>query len=186
MSWRQKAPFIKLEIDMFKSGHLRKRASMSCALSALRRIRRRATLCALALAAAGLTAPDPVQAQSVIIVRNDLGGSVENRLREIAQLQSAGTRVEIRGQCTSACTMFLGLPNACVTLSSRLGFHGPQSQYYGISLPPDDFEYWSRVMADHYPGTIRDWFMAEARQTTMGLITISGSDAIRMGARACG
>jgi len=141
---------------------------------------------ALALPMAGLALPKVALSQSVSVIRQDSGGSVETRLRQIAQLRKAGTRIEIRGQCQSACTMFLGLPNACVARSSRLGFHGPQSQYYGISLPPDDFEYWSRVMADHYPQDIRAWFMDEARQTTMGLITITGADAIKMGARACG
>jgi len=127
----------------------------------------------------------PAQAQAVKIVRNDPGGAVENRLHEIAQLRLAGTRIEIRGECVSACTMLLGLPNTCVARSSRLGFHGPQSQYYGVSLAPDQFEYWSQVMADHYPAAMRAWFIKEARKTTMGVITISGSQAIKMGARAC-
>lgn len=127
----------------------------------------------------------PVAAQSALIVRSDLGGSVEDRLSLIADLRNEGRRVEIRGQCASACTMYLGLPNSCVSRASQLGFHGPQSQFYGISLPPDQFEYWSRVMASNYPGPIAQWFMAEARQTTMGLITISGSQAIAMGAQAC-
>lgn len=139
----------------------------------------------LVLSFLGLGGVDPAQAQGVKIVRNDPGGSVESRLREIAQLRLEGTRIEIRGQCVSACTMLLGLPNTCVARSSRLGFHGPQSQYYGVSLAPEQFDYWSRVMADHYPAQIRAWFIKEARQTTMGVITISGSEAIRMGARAC-
>lgn len=127
----------------------------------------------------------PVAAQSALIVNNDLGGSVEERLTMIAALRIEGRRVEIRGQCASACTMYLGLPNTCVSRSSRLGFHGPQSQYYGISLPPDEFEYWSRVMASNYPASIAQWFMSQARETTMGLITISGAQAIKMGAQAC-
>lgn len=139
-----------------------------------------------AASAALLGVPQQIQAQSAIVITQDLGGSIENRLRSIAQLRLAGTRVEIRGQCASACTMLLGLPNTCVARSSRLGFHGPQSQYYGISLPPDEFEYWSRIMASHYPGAIKGWFMSEARQTTMSLITITGAQAIQMGARSCG
>lgn len=127
----------------------------------------------------------PVTAQTALIVRVDLGGSLEERLSLITALRSDGRRVEIRGQCASACTLFLGLPNACVTRASQLGFHGPQSQYYGISLPPDQFEYWSRVMASNYPAPIARWFMAEARKTTMGLITISGAQAIQMGAHPC-
>ncbi len=162
---------------------LRKPASFSIACILAARIRRGCAVVALSLL--GLGGADTAQAQAIKIVRNDPGGSVESRLREIAQLRLAGTRVEIRGRCTSACTMLLGLPNACVAGSSRLGFHGPQSQYYGVSLAPDQFEYWSRVMADHYPAAMRAWFIKEARQTTMGVITISGTQAIKMGARAC-
>lgn len=103
----------------------------------------------------------------------------------IKALRNEWRRVEIRGQCASACTMYLGLPNTCVTRASQLGFHGPQSQYYGISLRPDQFEYWSHVMASNYPAPIARWFLAEARETTMGLITISGAQAIKMGAQAC-
>ena len=132
-----------------------------------------------------LSIPGPIQAQTAIVITQDLGGSVESRLRGIEQLRVAGTRVEIRGQCASACTMLLGLPNTCVARSSRLGFHGPQSQYYGISLPPEEFEHWSRIMASHYPGAIKSWFMSEARQTTMSLVTLTGAQAIKMGARSC-
>lgn len=132
-----------------------------------------------------LSVPEQIQAQTAIVITQDLGGSVENRLRSIEQLRLAGTRVEIRGQCASACTMLLGLPNTCVARAARLGFHGPQSQYYGIALPPEEFEYWSRIMASHYPGAIKRWFMSEARQTTMSLITLTGTQAIKMGARSC-
>lgn len=125
------------------------------------------------------------QAAPVNVVRNDNGGSIETRLEMIAHMRRAGHRIEIRGNCASACTMFLGLPNTCVARNARLGFHGPSSQYYGISLPPREFEYWSRVMADHYPAAIRNWFMTTARHTTMGLVTITGAEAIRLGARAC-
>lgn len=170
---------------MFSFNPLRKQAASSIVCDRATGIRRWVGIIALSLLAAAVAMPDKAQAESVKIVRNDPGGSVEKRLREIAQLRSSGTRVEIRGQCTSACTMFLGLPNACVSRTSRLGFHGPQSQYYGISLPPDKFEYWSLVMADHYPGAIRSWFIKEARLITMGVTTISGAQAIRMGARAC-
>ncbi|MFN4131074.1 MAG: hypothetical protein ACK4GC_14860, partial [Paracoccaceae bacterium] len=130
-----------------------------------------AAVCGLAQLAANPTLPAQAQATSVAVIQKDLGGSMEGRLRTIAKFRSSGTKVEIRGQCASACTMYLGLPNACVARSSRLGFHGPQSQYYGISLPPDEFEYWSRVMADHYPRAIRNWFLSVARHTTMDLIT---------------
>jgi hypothetical protein len=119
------------------------------------------------------------------IIRNDNGGNVEARVHQIAVLRQAGTRVEIRGRCASACTMLIGLPKACVARTARLEFHGPSSQYYGVSLSPHQFEYWSGVMAGYYPPRMRAWFMSTARQTTMGVITISGAQAARLGARAC-
>lgn len=161
---------------------LRKRVGFPFDQRVVQPIRRAMFACALGLATA---LPGPADARTVTIVTNDHGGSLESRLQTLAQLRAAGTRVEIRGHCASACTLLLGLPNACVARSSRLGFHGPQSQHYGVSLPPQDFEHWSQVMAAHYPGPIRDWFLAKARQTLLGVITISGTQAIKMGARPC-
>ncbi|NEX45220.1 hypothetical protein [Pseudotabrizicola algicola] len=119
------------------------------------------------------------------IIENDPGGSLVDRLTALASLRQTGHRVEIVGWCASACTLYLGLPGACVRPSARLGFHGPQSQFYGVSLPPDDFEHWSRVMADHYPPQLRAWFMRDARNTTMGVVQITGAQAIQLGARQC-
>lgn len=118
-------------------------------------------------------------------IDNDPGGPIEQRLRQIQHLRSDGGRVEIRGFCASSCTMLIGLPNVCVRPESRLGFHGPSSAIHGLGLAPDDFEYWSRVMANHYPNRIRNWFMSSARNDIMGLKTISGREAIKMGAHSC-
>jgi hypothetical protein len=124
-------------------------------------------------------------APGTLVIKNDLGGPVAERVAQIERLRSAGARVEIRGTCTSACTMFLGLPNACVDPSARLGFHGPRTQFYGVPLPPKDFERWSKVMASYYPPQIARWFLRKARYDIIGMITISGSEAIRLGARKC-
>lgn len=126
----------------------------------------------------------PTQADRLVI-RSDPGGSLQQRLDQIATLRARSTRVEIRGNCDSACTMLLGLPLACVAPTARFGFHGPQSQRYGISLPPDQFDQWSQVMAEHYPAAIRRWFLQTARQTTMGLVTLTARQAVAMGARPC-
>ena len=127
----------------------------------------------------------PSAAQNVLVVKDDPGGNISEMLSRVDQLRALGTRVEIRGFCASACTMLLGLPNACVAPTSRLGFHGPQSQYYGIALPKDEFDYWSDVLAAHYPGTLRDWFMKKARNVTLSLVTLNGKQAIQMGAKKC-
>jgi hypothetical protein len=116
-------------------------------------------------------------------VRNDRGGSVKDRVALIEQLRAAGTTVRILGRCDSSCTMFLKI--ACVAPRARLGFHGPQSQYYGISLTPEDFLYWSEVMANYYPAKIKSWFLREARHETLGLTIITGATAIKLGAKPC-
>jgi hypothetical protein len=81
--------------------------------------------------------------------------------------------------------MYLGLPNACVTRSARLAFHGPQTQFYGVGLTAQDFDQWSRVIADQYPPRIRAAYLRDWRYTTVGTIEISGTEAIRMGVRKC-
>lgn len=131
------------------------------------------------------TRPSAAQVAPVQVIRNDLGGSIAARLDIIAQFRRSGSRIEIRGVCASACTMLLALPNTCVARTARLQFHGPSSQYYGIALPPSEFDYWSRVMADHYPAAIKQWFLTKARYTTIGAITITGAEASRLGARPC-
>lgn len=118
---------------------------------------------------------------SPVIITNDKGGLVADRLQQISGLQ--GKQVEIRGECDSSCTMLLSV--ACVSKNARLGFHGPSSQYYGVALPPEEFDRVSHVMAEHYPPAIRNWFIAEARFTTMGLLTITGTEAVRLGAKKC-
>jgi hypothetical protein len=118
-------------------------------------------------------------------VRHDLGGSVKARLEQIRGLASRGTPVRIVGTCVSACTLYLGLPNACVMPDARLGFHGPTTRLRGIPLPREEFDRVSQQMAAHYPEPLRRWFLAEARMRTVGYVKISGRQAIAMGARAC-
>lgn len=119
------------------------------------------------------------------VIRDDPGGNVDDRLVTIEVLRQSGERVEIAGWCASSCTLYLALPNACVRKSARLGFHGPQSQFYGVGLPPAEFERVSRVMASHYPAPLRAWFIATARHEIMGVVKITGRQAIQMGAREC-
>ncbi|WP_417241625.1 hypothetical protein [Celeribacter sp.] len=126
------------------------------------------------------------QARSVITIRNDPGGRLDTRINEINRIRQSGAQVRIvGGYCNSACTMYLGLPNTCVSRNVSFGFHGPMSQFYGMALPPDEFEYWSGVMASYYPGAIRSWYLQDARYVTVGLRSVSGRDLIRLGVREC-
>jgi len=118
-----------------------------------------------------------------IVVNNDMGGLIRERVQEINEIQRQKDRVKIKGRfCYSTCTMFLIVDDMCVSPYTRFGFHGPS--YYGKPLSPDRFAYWSNVMASHYPEPIRNWFLSTviAKESTTVLM---GSDLIRLGFEEC-
>lgn len=143
----------------------------------------RRLLAALPIVLAMAAAP-PVKAQSTaMVIRNDRGGLLGQRSAEIRSLRAAGQRVELRGLCLSACTMYLSLPNVCVSPSAELGFHGPSRN--GRPLPAAEFEHWSEVMARNYREPLRSWFMSEGRYIREGYFALSGAELIRMGYPRC-
>ncbi len=125
-----------------------------------------------------------VQQGRVLVIGTDRGGLLSARSAFVDQLRRDGRQVEIRGQlCLSSCTMFLGAGNVCVSPRTVFGFHGPS--YYGRPLPAAQFEYWSDVMAQHYPPELRASFMQDWRYHIKGYVSISGMELIRLGFRPC-
>lgn len=120
----------------------------------------------------------------VLLVLHDTGGGVDDRLRMMRDLGPA--HVEIRGECLSACTMFLGLPDVCVSPGAVLGFHGPTTPLPGIPLPPDDWERATQTMAAQYPPRLRRWFLSDARYYSGDYLTLTGEQVINLGAKPCG
>lgn len=118
-----------------------------------------------------------------LVIRSDPGGLLGVRSKEIRRLRASGARVELRGTCNSACTLYLGLANVCVDRRASFGFHGPSR--YGKALPPAQFEHWSAVMADSYKEPLRSWFMTTARYEISGHIRLSGAELIRLGYAEC-
>lgn len=146
---------------------------------------------ALAVLTGAVLAVGPVQAAQTprnstgaIIVRNDTGGRIIDRVRDIERIRASRQPVELRGSfCLSTCTMLIGLENTCVLPSTRFGFHGPS--YSGKPMPPDRFEHWSRVMSQTYPKPIRDWYMSKGRYKINSASYITGAELIRLGVKAC-
>ncbi|TNJ43029.1 hypothetical protein FGE21_10015 [Phaeobacter sp. B1627] len=142
-----------------------------------------------AVAAVAATVPATEAASSSArpasyVIGNDRGGYLHDRLLELTNLRSQGTRVEIRGKvCYSTCTMYLGLPHTCVDPNTVFGFHGPSRS--GRRLEQSQFDYFSRVMADYYPVPLQKWFMEKGRNRISGVHKIRGSEIIRMGVAAC-
>jgi hypothetical protein len=150
------------------------------------------TIMASATMAFGLMAATAASAQlqstpasgSYIEISNDRGGLLYERIAELQRLRQTGQSVRITGNiCYSTCTMFLALPQTCVSPSTTFGFHGPSS--YGRPLDPVVFEQASRIMADHYPQVLKDWYMKTGRHEITALYRFRGEDIIRMGVASC-
>lgn len=119
-----------------------------------------------------------------LVVHNNRGGLLRDRLRQISTLRAEGRAVHIRGAiCYSTCTMLIGLPRTCVAPHTTFGFHGPSS--FGRPLEPERFEYASQVIASYYPVPLRDWYMSKARHDIRGLSRIKGDQLIKLGVPAC-
>jgi len=140
-----------------------------------------------AVAMVALTlATSPALAQGTMIIEDDRGGAVDARVQLIQDYKSSDVHLEIRGRfCLSACTMFLGMKNVCVSPDTVFGFHGPSSAVYGIGLASKAFEYWSHVMADHYPEPIKSWYLKDGRNRIVGFHEITGRGLIDLGVAEC-
>lgn len=130
-----------------------------------------------------VAAPVAAQTNAAIVVQSDRGGLIGQRSQQIGDFRAAGQRVELRGTCLSACTMYLGLTNTCVASNATFGFHGPTRN--GQPLPKREFEHFSQLMADNYREPLRSWFMTTARYRTTGYYQLSGAELIRQGYTPC-
>lgn len=149
--------------------------------------RRKRFVLSVALCCCLASAPLQLFAQAApggpVVVSFDMGGSLQARQTKIRKMRHQGQRVEIRGRCYSACTMYLGLQNVCVDPDAVLGFHGPRGALG--ALPQDAFEHWSRIMSRDLRKPLQSWFMMQARYVTRGVLFVSGSKLIEMGYARC-
>lgn len=144
----------------------------------------RRAVTALAFAILTVLAATSVAAQGVTIIGNDRGGLVGERARIVDSFRAGGERIEIRGNlCYSACTMYLGAGDVCVSPDTTFGFHGPSRN--GTPLAPASFDHWSRVMARYYNEPLRQWFMSEGRHTRTDVYRLSGRQIINLGYAQC-
>lgn len=116
-------------------------------------------------------------------ITGDRGGDVALYMRLVQEARMRGQIVQITGRCLSACTLYLGAGNVCVTRQARLGFHGPSDG--GRPLSPALFEAWSLQMATFYPEPIRSWFLRDARHLIGPVLELSGAELIRLGVPEC-
>lgn len=144
----------------------------------------RRTVCGVGMALLLTLLSGLLMAQQVIVIGNDQGGYVGARAGIVDRIRTLGARVEIRGNiCYSACTMYLGAGNVCVSPATIFGFHGPSRN--GQALDQSDFDHWTRVMARYYALPLRQWYMDTARYERTRVTELTGAELIRLGYSAC-
>lgn len=143
------------------------------------------SVASIALSLSTATAQDRVSLRlTPLEIRNDRGGLLTVRLEQLETLKRSQQPVRISGRiCYSTCTMFLGLPQTCISPDTTFGFHGPSS--YGRSLDQQTFDRASRAIASYYPAPLRDWYMTKGRYELSGFYRIKGANLIALGVRAC-
>ena len=132
----------------------------------------------------GLIRAQEISARETVVIGNDRGGKIRTKLAKLAVIRANGQKIELRGRvCYSTCTLYLGLPQTCVLPDTSFGFHGPSN--YGVRLRPEAFEYWSHLIAAHYPEPLRGWYLKTGRARINTYYRISGTELIRMGLAQC-
>src|SRR6056297_1978047 len=88
-----------------------------------------------------------------VLIATGPGGSVVDFARRVTTARSQSTPVRFRGQCASACTLFLSLPteSTCISRGASFTFH----RAYGASAQMND---WATIyMMERYPALVQRW-----------------------------
>ncbi len=122
-----------------------------------------------------------------LVIENDLGGLPDSY---VAQTVSK-VPMEIRGNCYSACTIYLGNPNACFDRDAVLYFHASSWDYLKGNVPTrkptaDEMystEYW---VTTHYPAKVKRWIKKHGglKVTVTEMLELKGKELHSM-ARIC-
>jgi len=116
----------------------------------------------------------------------DQGGSIGARLREIAETK--GQRHEIKGDCMSSCTLWLGHKGACVAADATLWFHAAadglkQAHYTNPWLWKSTKG--NRILLNAYPARLRAFVVDNGWLETPEMHTLSGAQLTALGVPAC-
>jgi len=112
----------------------------------------------------GLAAAIPANA-SEITIRGDNGGYITKYAERMQTMLNKGTLVRFSGNCLSACTIYLALPQSqtCVTKNVTFLFHAP----FGAGKDGNRIAH--NYMMNKYPAWVRRWIASKGGLTTKSL-----------------
>jgi hypothetical protein len=112
------------------------------------------------------------------------GGYVPDFVKIVRQYNANGEPFRIEGTCKSACTLFLGIRNACVKRDAKLMFHAGHDIAENRTGPDTRA---SRAALYRYNESLRRYLLDGHYLDTDVFHTLSGSALIdRFGYRECG
>jgi hypothetical protein len=140
--------------------------------------------------------PDGVQPPKPIkrIVRNGLGGSVFAADQEWKLAAQLNDEVEIRGSCSSACTLVVSrVPRErlCFDRNGALLFHQARTRVSPLGQTPVEWEpdgNATKWMFDSYPEDIRAWIDSKGGIALLpyeGFLVLLAPELWKMGYRKC-
>ena len=111
------------------------------------------------------------------------GGYVPDFVAIVHRYNATGEPFRIEGTCKSACTIFLGIRNACVERSATLMFHGGHDIKENVTGPGMCA---SRTALFHYKAALRRYLLDRHYLDSAAYHSVPGSTLIdRFGYREC-
>lgn len=113
-------------------------------------------LLAAAAVAAAMSVGACASTHKNIVIKDDVGGIINQFVKKYVDMRSTGERLVIDGVCASSCTLFLGILDPeryCATHRASLGFHS-------ASTPVGDGKWlhapeYTELMWSLYPENVR-------------------------------
>lgn len=115
---------------------------------------------------------------AAVRIEDDNGGQIGAYLAKYRALRASGERVEIDGNCASACTMVLGIiprSRICVTPRASLIFHSAWDAAGNQAVTADG----NRILWSTYPESVRQWINRHGGLRSQ-IITLGGPELAAM------
>lgn len=119
-----------------------------------------------------------------VIVLEHPGGYLMGTIADVEDIKTLRLPVRIIGRyCYSACTLFLGANDVCVSPTTIFGFHMP-SRAHGDQISEAELRASIRKSAAYYRPSLREWWLSEGSRSR-NLMKMTGRDLTRFGYRLC-
>jgi hypothetical protein len=116
------------------------------------------------------------------VIRSDMGGSIDEYAARVAAETGA---VSVRGQCYSACTMWLALGDrVCTYRSAQWGFHGATAVDRRMAAIVEPYANW-QLARSYTPAVRRRFERSWINLRERNMRVISGAEMIKMGVKEC-